>query len=222
MSREKDGFVSQERVDKKIADIKKLNPNIDSEKVIDKGVIVKLPKFDDEKTIELTQDQVMGFERYTPNEIELTDNQKAVRDDIWGKTTYKVKIPMTIEDLAFSLADTRHPVNITVLRNEKEVKLPPIYPDKDGMMGIKKVLLRVIVRRSGNDYEVSILVDSIGWILIAFLAVIPYSVEIKISLSSFRFRKVLLDILVLNWRNPFIQVLGLLFNNINGCDRVLL
>ncbi len=157
LSREKDGFVSQERVDKKIADIKKLNPNIDSEKVIDKGVIVKLPKFDDEKTIELTQDQVMGFERYTPNEIELTDNQKAVRDDIWGKTTYKVKIPMTIEDLAFSLADTRHPVNITVLRNEKEVKLPPIYPDKDGMMGIKKGVTEVVypVRNIAENIEYS-------------------------------------------------------------------
>ena len=51
LSREKDGFVSQERVDKKIAEIKKLNPNISPDKVIDKGVTVKLPAFDDEEMI---------------------------------------------------------------------------------------------------------------------------------------------------------------------------
>lgn len=144
LSREKDGFVSQERVNKKIEEIKKLNPTLNPDKVIDKGVTVKLPKFDDEEEIKLTQDQVMGFERYVSNEIELTESQKAVRDNIGRQTVYKLKIPMTVEDLAFSLADTRHPVNITVMRNEKEVKIPSVYPDKNGMMGIKKGVIEVV------------------------------------------------------------------------------
>lgn len=156
LSREKDGFVSQERVDKKIAEIKKLNPNINPDKVIDKGVTVKLPKFDDEEMIKLTQDQVIGFERYVSNEIELTETQKAVRDNLWGKTVYKIKIPVTIEDLAFALADTRHPVDITVMRNKKEVKLPTIYPDKDGMMGITKGVTEVV-------YPVRNLVENIEY-----------------------------------------------------------
>ena len=70
--------------------------------------------------------------------------QKAVRDNILGKKTYTVKIPTTIEDLAFSLADTKKPVSITVLRNGEEVTLPDIYPDKNGMMGIKKGIIEVM------------------------------------------------------------------------------
>ncbi len=157
LSREKDGFVSEKRVNEKIEAIKKLNPKINPSKVINKGVVVKLPKLDDEDEIRLTDDEVIGFEQYVSKEVELTETQKAVRDNIWGKTVYKVKIPMTVEDLAFALADTRHPVNITVLRNEKEVKLPTIYPNKDGMMGIKKGITEVVypVRNIVENVEYS-------------------------------------------------------------------
>ncbi len=157
LSREKDGFVSQERVNKKLAELKKLNPKLNPDKVIGKGVVVKLPKFDDEEVISLTNDQVMGFEQYKSKEIELTETQKAVRDNIGKKTLYRVKIPMTIEDLAFSLSDTRHPLNVTVLRNEKEVKLPTIYSDKDGMLGIKKGVTEVVypVRNIAENIEYS-------------------------------------------------------------------
>lgn len=157
LSKEKDGMVSEDRVNKKIEDLKKLNPTLDPSKVINKGVVVRLPKFDDEEEIKLTQDQVMGFEQYVSKEVELTESQKAVRDNIWGKTVYKVKIPMTFEDLAYSLSDTRHPIYITVLRNENELKLPVIYPDKDGMMGIKKGVTEVVypVRNIAENIEYS-------------------------------------------------------------------
>lgn len=157
LSREKDGFVSQERVNKKLAELKKLNPKLNPDRVIDKGVVVKLPKFDDEEIISLTNDQVMGFEQYKSEEIELTETQKAVRDNIGNKTLYRVKIPMTFEDLAFSLADTRHPLHVTVMRNEKEVKMPTIYSDKDGMLGIKKGVTEVVypVRNIAENIEYS-------------------------------------------------------------------
>ena len=144
LSKSFDGYASQEQVDKKLTELKKLNPNINPDKVISKGTVIVLPDAEDEKPVSLTSDEVIGFERYKSNEIELTDMQKAVRDNVQGKKYYKIKIPTTFEDLAFSLADTRKPVTITVLRNGEKITLPPIYPDKDGFMGIKKDVVEVM------------------------------------------------------------------------------
>ena len=144
LSKSNDGFTSQKQVNKKIEELKALNPSVNPDKVITKGTKITLPDFEPEDAVKLTDDEIIGFERYKSNEIELTDMQKAVRDNILGKKTYTVKIPTTIEDLAFSLADTKKPVSITVLRNGEEVTLPDIYPDKNGMMGIKKGIIEVM------------------------------------------------------------------------------
>ena len=144
LSKANDGFTSQKQVNKKIEELKALNPSVNPDKVITKGTKITLPDFEPEDAVKLTDDEIIGFERYKSNEIELTDMQKAVRDNILGKKTYTVKIPTTIEDLAFSLADTKKPVSITVLRNGEEVTLPDIYPDKNGMMGIKKGIIEVM------------------------------------------------------------------------------
>lgn len=144
LSRSYDGFTSQQQVDKKLAELIALNPKINPDKVIAKGTIINLPKYEDEKPVKLTSDELIGFEKYKSDEIELTDMQKAVRDNIIGKTTYKIKIPTTFEDLAFSVADTKKPVSITVLRDNKEIQLPVIYPDNNGMMGIKKGIIEVM------------------------------------------------------------------------------
>lgn len=144
LSRSFDGYTSQTQVDKKLAQLKKLNPNLNPDKIITKGTKINLPDYEDELPVFLNDDQVLGLERYNNNEIELTETQKAVRDNLQGKKVYTVKIPMTFEDLAFSLADTKKPLNIKVMRNDKLVQLPPIYPDKDGIMGIKKGIIEVV------------------------------------------------------------------------------
>jgi regulator of sigma E protease len=157
LSREKDGFTSEDRVIKKIEEIKQLNPKIDFSKVISIGTTVKLPVYDDEEQIKLTDDQIMGFDKYQTQEIELTDMQKAIRDNLNGKRMYKVKIPMTVEDLAFAISDTKKPLEMTIMRDEKEIKLPTIYSDKDGMMGIKKGVIEVVypVRNIMENIEYS-------------------------------------------------------------------
>lgn len=144
LSRSFDGYTSQTQADKKLAQLKKLNPNLNPDKIITKGTKINLPDYEDELPVFLNDDQVLGLERYNNNEIELTETQKAVRDNLQGKKVYTVKIPMTFEDLAFSLADTKKPLNIKVMRNDKLVQLPPIYPDKDGIMGIKKGIIEVV------------------------------------------------------------------------------
>ena len=51
----------------------------------------------------------------------------------------------TLNDIAYALSDGKRPVNITVLREGKLVELKPIYPNKDGLIGVmieaKEVLM---------------------------------------------------------------------------------
>ncbi len=144
LSRSFDGYVCQKQVDKKLKQLKILNPKLNPDKLIPKGTKVILPEYEDEKPIYLTDDQIIGLEKYTSDEIELTETQKAVRDNLQGKKVYIIKIPMTFEDLAFSLADTKKPLYITVIRGEKQIKLPPVYPNQDGMLGIQKGIVEVM------------------------------------------------------------------------------
>ena len=55
-----------------------------------------------------------------------------------------MKVPLTAEDLAYAATDTQKPLFITVLRNGEKVEMPTIYPDKNGMMGIKKGVIEVM------------------------------------------------------------------------------
>lgn len=169
LSRSFDGFTSQEQVDKKLEQLIKLNPSINPNKMIAKGVKVILPDYEDEKSVSLTEDQLLGLEKYSSNEIELTEMQKAVRDNLQGQKIYTIKIPTTFEDLAFSLADTKKPVNITVMRNEELVKLPPVYPDKNGMMGIQKGVIEVMYPvnnlKDNIQYSYEYIKSNSGWML---------------------------------------------------------
>ena len=87
---------------------------------------------------------------------------------------------------------------------------------------VEKVLLGIVVCRSRNNHKVYISVNSIRWVLNTIFAVIPHSMKIKVPLPKLCLREVLLDVFILNRRNPFIQVIGLLFDDVHGRDRVFL
>lgn len=144
LSRLHDGFVSQELADKKKSEIIKLNPSINPDKVIAIGTKVIMPDYEDEKPVKLTKDEILGFEKYSSGETELTDLQKATRDNLKGQKLYTVKVPLTVEDLAYAASDTQKPLDITVLRNGEKIHMPYIYPNKDGLLGIKKGVIEVM------------------------------------------------------------------------------
>jgi len=143
-SRPFDGFADKKLADFKRYELEKINPNIDSSKILDKGTIVNIPDFLDESPVFLSYDQIIGLDNYKSEDTELTYTQKAVRDQVYGKKQYKIRIPMTLEDLAWAIADTKKPVEIIIGRNGEEIKMPVIYPDNNGLMGIKKEVTEVM------------------------------------------------------------------------------
>ena len=143
-SRQFDGFADEQTVKIKLAQLKKLNPQLDFTRVLNKGTTVNIPDFSDEAPIFLSYDQLIGLENYKSEDTELTYTQKAVRNQVYGKKKYTIRIPMTLEDLAWSIADTQRPVEIVINRNGKEIEMPVIYTDEDGIMGIKKEITEVM------------------------------------------------------------------------------
>ena len=135
-SQEFDGKVDENIATKKLEELKKLNPSFAKTGIVPAGKIVKLPKFTNEEPINMTMDNVIGLEKFQLDEIKLTENQILLRDKIDYKKTFKTENETTLYDIAYAISDTKKPINIVVLRNNEQITLNTIYPDKKGQIGI--------------------------------------------------------------------------------------
>ena len=135
-----DDFISEEDIPAKMLEITQLNPELKGKNFIPAGFEIKLPKINDEKAVKLTDDEITGFERPSKNRVELTQFQKAVKVMLLNRDVVTLPFNLDIEDLARILCDGQSPLYITVLRNGEKIKLAPIYPDFNGVIGIKKII----------------------------------------------------------------------------------
>lgn len=138
LSKEFDGFVNQEIINNNLEKIKALNPKINSNESIKAGTTLKLPSFEDEAPIILSQDNIIGIEKYKSNEKELTQNQKELRNKINYNTKYTLENDSSLIDIASAVSDTKKPISITVLRDDKEIELKNVYSNKEGILGIEQ------------------------------------------------------------------------------------
>lgn len=138
LSREFDDSASQELIEKKLEELKQLNPSIVNEETIKAGTILKLPTFTDEEPVKLTMDNILGLEKYKSKETKLSDTQKDLRNKINYSKEYKLENDVLLIDIAAAIADTKKPVSIVVLRDNEQVELKPVYAGKDGKLGIEQ------------------------------------------------------------------------------------
>ena len=114
--------------------------NLDNE-IIKSGTIIILPENIIEPAIKIPDKELFRLQLFndkyeSDTRTKLNSNQIKLRDEISGKQTYKLSNDSTWEDLSYAVSDTVHPINITVIRENKEVNLKPIYPNSNGVMGI--------------------------------------------------------------------------------------
>ncbi len=138
LSKEFDGFADANITEKKLKELKTLNPKLDSEGLIPENTTVKLPSFTDEKAIELTFDNIIGLEKVVSTEVALTDTQRELRDKINYQKTYKVDTKATLTDIAKAISDTKKPITIVIDRNGEKITLNTVYTDKEGKLGIQQ------------------------------------------------------------------------------------
>ena len=136
LSKEFDGMVDEAIVNKKLEELKALNPELAEKEVISAGTKVKLPKFTDENPVELSFDNIIGVEKYKNGEVALTDTQKDLRDKINYNEEYTLDTDSTLNDIAFAISDTKKPINVVVKRDGEEIQLKTFYPNTAGIVGI--------------------------------------------------------------------------------------
>ena len=142
-----DGKVNEVNVQQNYEKLKELNIAFNEDEIIPEGLVVKLPSIPYENKVILSQNVLNAVELFRPNEVKLTDAQIKLRDEIKGKKLLETTGQYSLKDLAYAITDGVKPLEITVLRDGKEVELNTIYPDKDGLIGItldrKEILVPV-------------------------------------------------------------------------------
>ena len=131
-----DDYADNGLIEKNLTELKKLNPSLND--TIVKDTKIFLPSIMPENPLSVNKKIIKGFEKYQPEGTKLTQNQIDLRNEIYGKTSYKTTKETALNDLAYALSDTYKPVTITVLRNNKEIDFSNIIVfGQNGLFGIK-------------------------------------------------------------------------------------
>lgn len=148
-SKKFDGKVDESFVEENLVKLKKLNPAYRENEIIPEEVLVQLPVFQSEKEIVLNKNVLKGYERYKDKQISLNTVQKELREKVFEKKYIISDGTLTLKNIAYAISDSVRPLNITVLRDEKEIQLKPIYPTEEGLIGVQLDVKEVLIPVTG-------------------------------------------------------------------------
>lgn len=147
LSKKYDNETNSQLVKYHYNELKKLNPKLNDEGVIEKGTKVILPKVKPEDEIHLAKDVKLGVGKFKSNDdVVLTPGLIELRNKLANKKKFAVDGNYTMTDLSIALSDSYHPINLTVMRDGKEVNITPIVPTEDGVIGIEKEIVENFVK----------------------------------------------------------------------------
>lgn len=133
---------SQKVLDK----IYKFNPQLKKfkkDEVLPAGIVVFLPKPADEASMITDTLNKMNQGELDKTVYSLTPDETNLREKIYEKRKYKTDGKITLQNIANAYADYKQPVQLTVIRDSKEVVFPQVYPNKEGVIGIKLLIQEV-------------------------------------------------------------------------------
>jgi len=149
LSKKYDGKVDESFVEENYTNLKKLNPAYKENEIIPEDVLVQLPEFKYEESINLSKNVLKGYEKYQDKQVLLNNTQKDLREKVSGKKYIISDGTLTLKNIAYALSDNIRPLNITVLRDGKEVQLNPVYPAEDGLIGVQLDVKEVLIPVTG-------------------------------------------------------------------------
>lgn len=140
-----DGKVDEAFMQENLSKLEKLNPSLSESEVIKENALVRLPEKVDEPALKIDEEALKGYKFYKDEQILLSETQIRLRDALGGKTSYKSDGKTTLKDLSLALSDGQRPINLTVLREGKEVNLKTVYSDEKGVIGVMLEAKQVLV-----------------------------------------------------------------------------
>lgn len=177
------GTISQEAIDKNYDLLKALNPALDKDEVIPAELSIRLPQTPATDMITMDKYAAKGAKYFKKEGLKLDENLIQLKKEVDGKTVYTSDGKHTLYDIAKALSDGVHPINITVLRAGKEIKLSPIYPDEKGLIGIgltsKQTMIKTntpkTILKGGTKY----LIDNTGLMMYSLGQLFTGNVPLK-------------------------------------------
>ena len=160
------GVISQSTVNENYKLLKGLNPALEKDEIIPAELSIRLPENPVSDIITMDKYAAKGAKFFKKDGFKLDENLIQLKKEVMDKTVYISNGKYTLYDVAKAISDGAHPINITVLRDGKEVKLNPIYPDEKGLIGIglkeKKIMVATNNFTSIVKGSTSYLVENTG------------------------------------------------------------
>ena len=135
-SAKNNGIISTKTIENNYTKLKELNPGLSRDEIIPENLSIRLPEDIDKDIITMDKYALRGAKYFKKEGIKISENLNELKKEINGKKYYTSSGKYTLYDVAQALSDDVHPINITVERNGKVIKLKPVYPDVNGIIGI--------------------------------------------------------------------------------------
>ena len=135
-SAKENGIVSAKTIDENFLKLKDLNPGLSKDEIIPSGIAIRLPAELTSDVITMDKYALKGAKYYKKEGIKIDASLNTLKEKLEGKTVYTSDGKYSMYDVAKALSDGSHPINLQVERDGKILTLNPIYPNKDGIIGI--------------------------------------------------------------------------------------
>ncbi|MCQ2789668.1 MAG: RIP metalloprotease RseP [bacterium] len=136
-SKSYDGKIYSALLEKNYNKLKELNPPLLRDEIIPPQVAVLLPDVGLEPQVVLSEKVSKGLKYDKDTQIKLSDSQIKLRDELIGKKVYVSDGVYTLNDIAYAISDSWHPLDIVVERDGKLIALKSFAVDKSGKIGIQ-------------------------------------------------------------------------------------
>ncbi len=135
-SAKENGIVSEKIVEENYNKLKDLNPGLSKDEIIPEGIAVRLPETVSQDIITMDKYALKGAKYFKKEGYTLDSSLNDLKKTIEDKKVYTSSGKYSMYDIAKVLSNDVHPIYLTVQRGEKIIELKPIYPDKEGIIGV--------------------------------------------------------------------------------------
>ena len=140
------GLVSIQTVESNYEKLKDLNPGLSKNEIIPAGISIRLPQNPDADIITMDKYAAKGAKYFKRNGITINENIKNLEKIIENKTVYTSDGKYSMYDVAKAISNDKHPINLTIQRNDQIINLKPIYPDNAGVIGIGLIAKQTVIK----------------------------------------------------------------------------
>ena len=130
------GIVTQNTIDANYDKLKALNPGLNKDEIIPNGIAIRLPENISKDIITMDKYAARGAKYFKKEGVNIEPELKSLENKLENKNVYISDGKYSMYDVAKAISNDKHPINLTILRDNKIINLKPIYPDEKGILGI--------------------------------------------------------------------------------------